>query len=482
MMIELRNTWASVVSSSDEEDDWLRGYLTFERRAYFGGKVRTVPYSMLRRDLAFPAGMLPLIRRAAADEGIAVTVRDCRYVPADAPPPAAWPPPSVGWLRDYQVDAMKAVVDNTRGLLWLTTGAGKTEIAIGLATALPTRWLFLVHRASLLHQTAERFERRTGEQAGVIGGGSWDVQRFTVATFQSLWKGFGKQRVQDLLQGVGGLLIDECHTLPADTFMRVAMATSRAYWRVGLSGTPLARGDRRSVQAVGALGPVIYRLVPDQLISRGLLAKPDVTFVQVDQTWNGRHTKSNYQRAYKALVVDSRVRNAALVDIVKRAEKPCMVFVRQVGHGRGLTKHLESAGMSVEFVDGSDPEPRRRAALEALERCDLQAVVCTVIFQEGVDVPSLMSVVNAGGGKSSIAALQRIGRGMRVVEGKSAFQVWDIWDVGERWVADHARLRARAIQRDGHDVYIGSSTGEKTLLKQPRKRKARKQKTETRSR
>jgi superfamily II DNA or RNA helicase len=74
----------------------------------------------------------------------------------------------------------------------------------------------------------------------------------------------------------------------------------------------------------------------------------------------------------------------------------------------------------------------------------------------------LRSVINAAGGKSTIATLQRAGRGMRVdrdiagnvKDGGDEFEVWDIYDRGNAWLEKHAKARVKSYQIEGHEVLI----------------------------
>jgi late competence protein required for DNA uptake (superfamily II DNA/RNA helicase) len=175
--------------------------------------------------------------------------------------------------------------------------------------------------------------------------------------------------------------------------------------------------------------------------------------------------RSTWTGVYGEAIVRSRERNVAVVEAVRRAAKPCLVFVQQIKHGRHLEERLRRAGVAVEFVWGKDDTRERRAAIERLVRSQSEVLVCNVIFQEGIDIPSLASVVVATGGASPVAAIQRIGRGMRVdaVTGKSTFEVWDFADqgcgcdgahTGCRWIERHARERAKAYRAEGFEVAV----------------------------
>jgi hypothetical protein len=151
-------------------------------------------------DNSFPSGFVASIRAAAESMGYAVDVDDQRTNPVSRDENA-----DLGWLRDYQREAVEKAVKAQRGILWMPTGAGKTEVAAALARALPCSWLFIVPQADLLYQTAERFTRRTGEEAGIVGDGEWSEARFTVATFQTLAAAIAGRSSVEKQQGLKNL-------------------------------------------------------------------------------------------------------------------------------------------------------------------------------------------------------------------------------------------------------------------------------------
>lgn len=466
MLVEMGNIFCRVAVGSDTEKSWLREYLSFEdERARFaarryGGDGRVKMYNLLSD--SFPTGLIPLVKKASAAEGTRVDIVDKRVKPCQRDPSA-----NLAWLRDYQLAGVDKGIQVGRGIFWITTGGGKTEVAIGLAEALPCQWLFLVHRTTLMHQAADRYEQRTGKKAGRIGEGEWQIPpgcSFIVATFQTLHARHTDQNVVNLMTSTEGLICDESHTVAADTLWRVAMSAKNAYFRFGLSGTPLARGDKRSVLSIAALGPVIYRVKPEVLIAAGVLARPKIHLVQVKQ----KSERPTWQGVYGEAIVRSLVRNKVVVDCAKLADKPCLLFVKEIRHGKVLTEALNKSGVKADFVYGSDDTPARQAAVKRLIRGDTEVLVCSVIFQEGIDIPQLRSVVNASGGKSIIAALQRIGRGMRVSSGKSEFDVYEIADrgcgcpakgghTGCRWLERHTKMRVRAFTVEGYEATVFNS-------------------------
>lgn len=471
LWIEVGNLYSKLVRFAGKERDWLDEYLSFEdasSRARSRGRNVKKEHLFKAYNQKFPAGFTSMVAKAGRAEGFEVQLIDKRIAPCKPDMSA-----DLAWLRDYQREAVDTVIKRCRGILQLATGAGKTEIAVGLTRVLPCKWLALVHRSQLADDIAARFEKRSdGLLAGRILEGRWDVPDdavITAATFQSVQSALKRGleigpddpeyvRALLLLREAEGLLVDECHTLPANTFFNTAMQTSKAYYRIGLSGTPLARGDKRSLYSIAALGPVIHQVKADKLIKLGYLAKPTCRMPTLT-TLSG---KQQWDAVYRECIVNNERRNDLIVDIVKRAELPGFVFVTQVRHGKALTKKLLRNGVKAEFVWGSHSVDYRKSVIRRLVRGHFDVIVCSSVFNEGIDVPELRSVVLGGGGKSIIATLQRLGRGMRidknpdgtVREGGAVFQVWDVLDKGNKWIERHARERLRAYTGEGFETFI----------------------------
>jgi len=75
-------------------------------------------------------------------------------------------------------------------------------------------------------------------------------------------------------------------------------------------------------------------------------------------------------------------------------------------------------------------------------------VICTVVWKEGIDIPSLDCVINAAGGKSEIATLQAIGRGLTKIEGKDETEIIDFLDP-YKFLAQHAIMRLQIYVKMG---------------------------------
>lgn len=112
----------------------------------------------------------------------------------------------------------------------------------------------------------------------------------------------------------------------------------------------------------------------------------------------------------------------------------------------------------MEVVDGAHNTARRDAARHRLKVGLIDVLACSKIFNKGIDIPEVESGVNAGGGASKIDALQKVGRLMRVVPGKTRVRYWDFLDQGNRWLEAHSRARMEAYRSRGYSVRVVDET------------------------
>lgn len=454
MKLLIGNCLTQVTELTEPEVQWLRRMVkSYEHVAAADGEDdarfdsrKGAPETFQNAEI--PTGIVPLVRRAATESGFDVQLVDTRTPPCSPNPNA-----DLRWLRDDQREAVQMAVSQSRGLIATVTASGKSEVIIGLTRSLPCRWLMLTHRSSVAAQLAERFNRRNREhgvidagEAGLVAGGYWAIgERLTCSTFQGLLSGIKNRdsRARDVLQSAEALVVDEAHGVAADTFYQIAMATPNAYWRYGASATPLDRGDGRNLLVVAALGPIIHKRSAAEFIDAGLVARPVVEMVDVHHT----EVPASWEEACR-LVVESVQRNTVVLDEVQRATKPCLVFVAQLRHGVALRRALAGRGMRAEFIWGRHHIDARRDAFSRLCRGELDVCISNAVAEQGVDLPELRTVVVAGAGRSVIATLQRLGRGMRLAPGKESFTVIDIADRDVPWLERHSRARRRAYERD----------------------------------
>ncbi|MBF0259985.1 MAG: DEAD/DEAH box helicase family protein [Desulfamplus sp.] len=93
-----------------------------------------------------------------------------------------------GTLKQFQEDAIQAMVPRTSGILTFPTGGGKTVAMLSLIARRGQPTLVVVHSLELLYQWRDRacqFLDIQSDEIGLIGGGNYAIgDRLTIGTIQ----------------------------------------------------------------------------------------------------------------------------------------------------------------------------------------------------------------------------------------------------------------------------------------------------------
>jgi superfamily II DNA or RNA helicase len=76
-------------------------------------------------------------------------------------------------------------------------------------------------------------------------------------------------------------------------------------------------------------------------------------------------------------------------------------------------------GIDVAFISGKSGMKKRKQVIQDMRNGKISLLIASTIADVGLDIPRLQCIVEAGAGKSSVTALQRLGRIMRPFEDKN---------------------------------------------------------------
>lgn len=452
MEIHVGNVDALVVGASAHEVRVLYDFLScndpnarhstvFQDR-HWDGKHRFFN----RRKGTFPAGLLDNVIRGLAKVGIDVDVVEDRK-PAVLPDLATY---STAWLDPLreQPRMLQAALDNQRGVIKAPTGCGKTEVIIALGHVVRGNWIVFVDQKDSMTAMAERYYLRTQEEAGMYGAGKKKPARVTIATVQTLHRHKHDKALRAWLSSMDGVISDECQVLPAEQWGGLMRLLPNARYRLGFSATPFTGTSLRRVELVGLLGGQICEVPIQELVKRGVLSKGQITMVRCEQHVNGQ----DYGDVYDRGIVMSPQRNALIARLANKVRRPALVVVKRIPHGHRLAPILRAAGLNTAFIHGTSPSAQRRSVVEALERGDIDVLIGSGIFNKAWDIPTLRSIIIAAGEKNISTTIQRIGRVLRVAEGKNTADIFDFTDVGNHWLEDHSARRREVYEQEGWAV------------------------------
>lgn len=446
----------------------LRSALTWDNPAFAklerlgkwtGGTDREVTaYEETQGVVRIPRGALGMLQAMAARHRVPLLVDDRRVVLPPVQLAAAGVP------RDYQRDAVAAMLACDDGVVCMPCGGGKTRTAAWALAALRQPALVVVHTMDLLEQWCEVASDVFGIPPKDIG--RWSGKRahagdgrLVVATVQTLEKRPADE-LRDFGRRFGVYVADEVHHLPAVTHSYVASHIAARY-RYGLTATP-EREDGLEPLLYATIGPIRYRIGYGGLLRDGWLVRPEVRTIRTAfrYTWDQRdeekkgELRRDWHTMATALVEDER-RNRAIVDLVasEAAAGHCvLVLSGRVQHCFSLADSLVARGIRAAALTGNLPDgrafpaARRRQVLADFREGRLDVVCSSTVADEGLDVPRIDRLVLSFPAKAEGRITQRIGRAMRLAPGKADAIVYDITDPLVEYIVDDGRKTVHVLR------------------------------------
>ena len=328
-----------------------------------------------------------------------------------------------------QVEALPALeatrlAGYTRGLAVMATGLGKTYLAAFDSERLQARCvLFVAHREEILLQAEASFQQVCpSARIGWYAGGRKDEADLLFASIQTLGRAehlalFGPAHFDYVV-------VDEFHHAAAPIYRRL-LQHFRPRFLLGLTATP-ERTDQSDILSLCDDNLVYSRSLFDG-VELGLLC-PLIYYGIHDETvdyqeipWrNGRFDPTALSHKLATL---GRARHA-LHHWRDKAQDRTLAFCVSTAHADFMAERFRKEGVRAEAVyAGSSLD--RGAALEALGRGDLQVLFSVDLFNEGVDLPAIDTVMMLRPTESKILFMQQLGRGLRLYPGKGHLVVLD---------------------------------------------------------
>lgn len=118
-------------------------------------------------------------------------------------------------------------------------------------------------------------------------------------------------------------------------------------------------------------------------------------------------------------------------------------FCVSIDHAEFMAARFNDAGIPARSVTSRTASPDRRAALTALRSRDVNILFTVDLFNEGVDIPEIDTVLFLRPTESATVFLQQLGRGLRLADDKPCLTVLDF--IGNQAAEFRFDLRYRAL-------------------------------------
>jgi len=404
---------------------------------------RQYPHYMITKEGYFLTGSVPRIIDWAKSKGLSLDIEDNSYYGIS--PNKSFSIENIKFRPD-QISLINNAVEKRRGLLIAPTGSGKTIVAAGIISNFideGIKVLFLCHTLSLLNQTEKEF-KKMGLNTSKTGAGEIDLSgQIVIAMMQT----FGKLDPKTYRDKFDIVIVDEAHHISSETgTYHKILKNVLAPIRFGFTATPPTNPEAKLV-CEGLIGPIIGETTMKEGKEKEFLSEPKVRLVSVPKK-DSLQDMRLYKDIYDAGIVNNRVRNRMIANIVEeynKEGKTCLVYVNRIEH---LDMLMNMGNDSWEKVLGETEGELRESLRNRLNSKNIKCIVTTTVWKEGVNIPSLDVIINAAGGKSEISILQTIGRGLRRTKDKNTVVIVDFLDSG-RYLSEHAIERLSIYSQNG---------------------------------
>lgn len=342
-------------------------------------------------------------------------------------------------IRDYQVDAIHKALSQERVMLLSPTASGKSLI---IYTSMRhhveegRKCILIVPTTSLVEQMYADFEDYSSNNG-------WKVSRHC----QKLYSGFSREFESDVLittwQSIykqpqswfdqfDVIFGDEAHLFKAKSLATVMEKMPNVRYRIGTTGTL----DNKKVHKLvleGMFGPVYKVISTKELMEQGSVAdlKIKCLVLKYDEITRKMMNKCQYQSEMDFLVTHEK-RNKFIRNLSVSCEGNTLVLFQYVEkHGAVLYDLIKAkaGNRKVFFIHGGTDVDDREAARHITEKENDAIILASFgVFSTGVNIPSIENVIFASPSKSKIRNLQSIGRGLRLKDGKTHCNLFDIAD------------------------------------------------------
>lgn len=330
-----------------------------------------------------------------------------------------------------------------KAMVVMATGLGKTWLA-GFFARKFHKVLFVAHREEILLQAQKTFERimperTTGLYYGQVKESDADLLFASIYTL-----GMRKHRESFAPDRFDLIIVDEFHHAAAKSYQSL-ISYFNPQFLLGITATP----DRMDGKDVYALcdGNVAYQIHFIEAIRRGWLS-PFQYYGVYDETdytqirWLG----TRYDEEQLAAVQIREQYAARIYEAWNRHKQTRTIgFCSSIRQADFLTEYFRSLGAAALSLHSGTIGITRQEAIQQLTVGDLDIIFTVDLFNEGVDIPAVDTLLFVRPTESLTVFTQQVGRGLRVAEGKTHCTIIDL--IGNYRNAD-VKLRLFTERRD----------------------------------
>ena len=350
---------------------------------------------------------------------------------------------------------------NFRNLVVAATGTGKTVISAFdfqnfLRKHPNSKLLFTAHREEILKQALYTYRSVLGDSNfGALWVGEntpndsseYDNLFVSISMFNHRFEDFFSKLDTHYYDYI---IIDEAHHSQANSYRKL-LSHFQSKILLGLTATPERMDGKDLRPDFGNRISAEIRL--PQALQAGLLTPfqylciTDNVDLRDENLWNGQ--KYNVECLANVLCDPERVEN--IVKALHRYladEYSCraLCFCVNKRHAEYMASKLNNYGFKAQYLTSDTLNDNRQRIAKQLQTGDINYLCVVDIFNEGVDIPEVDTVLFLRPTESLTIFLQQLGRGLRLYTGKTELTVLDFVAQANKKYDFASRFRALTLQ------------------------------------
>ena len=380
-----------------------------------------------------------------------------------------------------KLQAERQVRNHYRNLIVSATGTGKTVISAfdykkirGNEGNCPPRLLFVAHREEILKQSIACFRGvlRDANFGDLFVGNckpdSIDHLFISVQTLNA--RNFIGLTSPDFYEYI---IVDEFHHAAAPTYQAL-LSYYQPKILLGLTATPERMDGKNILEYFDNRIAAEIRL--PEAIDRKLLCPfqyfgiTDTADLSELKWTRGGYDKAELSNLYTInrfvaqnradMVVRSIMKYVTDLDDVKG-----LGFCVSVEHANFMAEYFKQRGIPAMCLTGASPDEERNDAKRRLIVGDVRFIFVVDIYNEGVDIPEVNTVLFLRPTESLTIFLQQLGRGLRLAENKECLTVLDFIGQANKKYNFESKFEAllfnttRGVQREIKDGFVSMPKG-----------------------
>lgn len=354
--------------------------------------------------------------------------------------------------RAYQEECILAALKYSKGIFSVVTAGGKSLIIAYIAKELLKKeiknCIIIVPTAGLVAQFYNDLVDY-GIYPELLGKVDKKYKEFDRDIVISTWQSLKNRK--EMVSTFDCVMVDETHSCKADVLHAILQNSHNSKWRFGFTGTiPKCRLDELMVKSY--LGPVLKTFSAKDLADDGYISHCVINMLNINYI---DKIKGEYNDV-REIVFNQRYRLGLIKHICEQTDHTALILVDKIREGEVLEEMLieHFPDRDVIFVSGRDNTELREKWRKVADLQDNVIIIATYpVFQMGVNIPSLRTLIFGSPSKSYIRIIQSIGRTLRLHADKEDVGaiIWDLVD-NVKYLKKHGDIRHRHYTFEKHII------------------------------